>query len=195
MPRNVPARRRHSDCGQGSSSRSSAFYDELRRSHRSVDDFYRLTSGELQPVAETDRGAERLLRQAEFLAAAFAEFEKRISSTGRIDEHGLRALLLEKPVVPSFEHVIVAVADRAAEPHGLWTADFDLLARLPGVARLDVVATERLLAAGFHQRLHERHLPGIEDVASGEASSNPVLDTPGFEKERCGCADPYVPGS
>jgi RecB family exonuclease len=158
------------------------FYDELRRGHRSVDDFYRLTSGELEPVAETDRGAERLLRQAEFLAAAFAEFERRVSSTGGIDEHGLRALLLDKPVVPAYEHVIVAVADQAAEPHGLWTADFDLLARLPGVVRLDVVATERLLAAGFHQRLHERHLPGIEDVSSGKASSNPALETPASNK-------------
>jgi RecB family exonuclease len=154
------------------------FYDELRRNHRSVDDFDRLMRGELEPVADTDRGAERLLRQAEFLAAAFAEFQKRIASSGGIDEHGLRLLLLEKPVVPTYEQVVVAVADRAAEPHGLWTADFDLLARLPGLARLDVVATERVLAAGFHQRLHEHHLPGIEDVITGDASKSPALDVP-----------------
>ena len=159
-----------------------AFYDELRRNHQGVDDFHRLTSGELEPVAETDRGAERLLRQAEFLAAAFAEFEKRIASTGSIDEHGLRVLLLEKPVVPAYEHVIVAVADRAADAHGLWTADFDLLARLPGIVRLDIVATERVLATGFHQRLHERHLPGIEDVAPGDASPSPTLEVPASKK-------------
>jgi RecB family exonuclease len=154
------------------------FYDELRRNDRTVDDFARLVSGGLAASAETDRGAERLWRQAEFLAATFAEFERRVASAGRIDEHGLRTLLLERPVEPACQHVVVAVADRAADPHGLCTADFDLLARLPGTLRIDVVATERLLAAGFHQRLHEHHLPGIEDTVIGTASAPPVLLAP-----------------
>lgn len=154
-------------------------YDELRRNHRTVDDFHRLVSGELGPVAETDRGAERLLRQADFLAAAFAEFERRAAATGRIDEHGLRSLLLERSSEQSFRHVIVTVADQAADAHGLWTADFDLLARIPGLAQVDIVATERVLASGFHQRVHERHLPGIEEIRMGVESAAPALVVPG----------------
>jgi ATP-dependent helicase/nuclease subunit B len=155
-----------------------AFYDELRRNLRTIDDFHRLVTGELIPVAEIDQGAERLLRQAEFLAASFAELERRTAESGRIDEHALRALLLERAAVPGYEHIILAVADRAADSHGLWTADFDLLARMPGVRQVDVVATERLLATGFHQRLHEQHLPGIEDVQVGTEGSAPVLVVP-----------------
>ena len=64
------------------------FYDELRRNHRTVDHFHRLLSGEFAPVADADRGAERLLRQAEFLSAAFAEFESRTAAAGGVDEHG-----------------------------------------------------------------------------------------------------------
>ena len=64
--------------------------------------------------------------------------------------------------------MIVTVADQAADPRGLWTADYDLLARLHGLDAIDVIATENVLAAGFHQRLHDL-LPGIEE-------------------QRCGCA-------
>ena len=138
-------------------------------------------TGELSPVADTDRGAERLLEQAEFLAAAFAEFEKRTAESGRADEHAIRRLLLEGSGQPACEHVIVAVADQAADERGLWSADFDLLARMPGLRRVDVVATERTLASGFHQRLHENHLPGIEEVRMGEESSGPVLTVPARE--------------
>ena len=157
------------------------FYDRLRRSHRTIDDFYRLVTGELSPVADTDRGAERLLEQAEFLAAAFAEFEKRTAESGRADEHAIRRLLLEGSGQPACEHVIVAVADQAADERGLWSADFDLLARMPGLRRVDVVATERTLASGFHQRLHENHLPGIEEARMGEESTGPVLTVPARE--------------
>ena len=155
-----------------------AFYDELRRNHRTIDGFHRLVAGELAPSAGMDQGAERLLRQAEFLATSFAELERRTAESGRIDEHALRALLLERAAAPGYEHVIVAVADRAADAHGLWPADFDLLARMPGVRRVDVVATERLLATGLHERFHERHLPGIEDLHVGTEGRAPVLVVP-----------------
>ena len=154
------------------------FYDELRRNLQTVDDFHRLLTTELSAVADTDRGAERLLRQTEFLAAAFAEFERRVSTAGRMDEHGLRSMLLEPGTPATYSHIVVAVADRAADDHGLWPADFDLLARLPQVGRIDVVATERLLASGFHQRLHERHLPGIEELVLASPSAEPILVVP-----------------
>ncbi len=154
------------------------FYDRLRRGHRTIDDFHRLVSGELSAVADSDRGAERLLAQAEFLARAFAEFEKRTAESGRADEHALRTRLLEKACEPVCAHVIVAVADQPADARGLWAADYDLLARLPGLRRVDVVATEQLLASGFHQRLHERHLPGIEETRMGVAGAAPLLRVP-----------------
>jgi ATP-dependent helicase/nuclease subunit B len=167
------------------------FYDELRRREQSLDDFSRKVTSQLAYSADMDRGAERLLRQTEFLAAAFAEFERLTNDTGAIDEHGLRTLLLtegwpggEDPgkAVP-YSHVIVTVADQAADPRGLFATDFDLLARLSGVQRLDVVATENLLASGFHERIHDL-LPGLEEerFASGPVNA-PALIVPGAAED------------
>jgi RecB family exonuclease len=58
---------------------------------------------------------------------------------------------------------VVTVGDRAFDPDGLAAADWDLLARLPLLARIDVVITDRLLASGLHEHVH-RLLPGIEEV-------------------------------
>ena len=157
------------------------FYDELRRNHRTVDHFHRLLSGELEAVADVDAGAERLLRQAEFLAAAFGELEVRTARAGGVDEHGLRALLLERAAAPPYVRVIVTVADQASDAHGLWPSDFDLLARMPGLAAIDIVATERVLEAGFHQRLLEQHLPGIEEERDGIEGPPPAVRVPASE--------------
>lgn len=156
-----------------------AFYDELRRREKTLDTFSRLTTDMLAASAETDRGAERLLRQSEFLATAFAEFEQAASATGCIDEHGLRDLLLNPvgEVQSAYERIIVTVADQAADPRGLYASDFDLLARLPGLASVAVVATEAMLAAGFHERIHAL-LPQIEEERYGESSTLPVLVVP-----------------
>jgi RecB family exonuclease len=163
-----------------------ALYDELRRRHRTVADFERLMTGTLEPGAEHDRGAARLLAQTRFLAATFARFEQMAPPAG-IDEHQLRALALAAPR-PLYRRVIVTVADQAADAHGLWSADFDLLARMPFVDAIDVVATEAVLASGFHQRLHERELPGIEDVRFEHAAVPPpillVPDTADAEPRR-----------
>ena len=155
-----------------------AFYDELRRREQSLDDFSRLTTGMLEPSAEIDRGAERLLRQSEFLAAAFAEFERATAATGAIDEHALRTLLLD-PGSPqaAYDRVIVTVADQSADPRGLYASDFVFLTRLPGLAAVDVVTTEAVLAAGFHERIHDL-LPGIEEVREGLETARPTLVVP-----------------
>jgi RecB family exonuclease len=50
--------------------------------------------------------------------------------------------------------------------------DFDLLTRVAGLARIDVVATERVLRSGFHERLHQ-WLPGIEEIEAGELGVEP----------------------
>ena len=156
-----------------------AFYDELRRRERSLDDFSRLTTDMLEPSAEIDRGAERLLRQSEFLVAVFAEFERAASATGRIDEHALRTLLLDPDTEAqaTYDRVVVTMLDQAADGRGLYTSDFDLLARLPGITSLDVVATEAVLAAGFHERI-DSLLPGLEEVREGTGSTPPTLIVP-----------------
>ena len=154
-----------------------ALYDELRRRHKTVADFDRLMTGALEPSADHDRGAARLLAQTRFLSAAFEAFETALQSARAIDEHGVRALALVSDR-PLYRRVIVTVADQPADRHGLWTADFDLLARLPGLEAIDVVATGAVLDAGFHQRLHEHALPGIEDVTVEEPSAPPILIVP-----------------
>jgi RecB family exonuclease len=154
-----------------------AFYDELRRRDRTVADFDRLMTDSLQASVEIDRGAERLFRQTEFLTATFIRFEALVTSSGRLDEHALRRSLLSQDGSGAFRRVVVSVADQAADPRGLWTADFDMLARLPGLASLDVIATENVLAAGFHERVHDV-LPGIEEERLASGGSVPVLVTP-----------------
>ena len=49
---------------------------------------------------------------------------------------------------------------------------------MPGLTALDVVATERVLSEGFHQRLFERHLPGIEEHRAGTEAPPPALRVP-----------------
>jgi RecB family exonuclease len=154
-----------------------AFYDELRRRDRTVDDFDRLMIDSLQSSVEIDRGAERLFRQTEFLTATFTRFEAFVEASGRLDEHALRRCLLAQDGRGAYRRLVVSVADQAADPRGLWTADYDMLARLPGLASLDVIATENVLAAGFHERVHDV-LPGIEEERLGPGESVPVLVTP-----------------
>ncbi len=156
---------------------SLALYDELRRRDRTVEAFARLMTAALEPSADIDRGAERLLRLTRFLAVAFDLFEARVRDTGALDEHGLRQYLLgAAPAAghPAYRHIVVTVADQAADPNGLWLADFDLLSRLPGLERLEIVATENVLATGFHERIHDV-LPGIEEERAGAAAPPPLL--------------------
>jgi RecB family exonuclease len=139
------------------------FFDSLNRHEKSVDDFERLTLGRLEGGAEHDRGAERLIRQTRFLAAAFREFERRCSDAHRVDEHRMRGHLLDTPVDHPWRHIVVAVRDRAADRYGLYPVDWDLLARLPGLEHVDVVVTDTTLAGAFHERIHQ-WLPGIQEV-------------------------------
>jgi RecB family exonuclease/inactivated superfamily I helicase len=155
------------------------FYDALARYQKDVDTFERLTLGLLEPGAADDRGAERLVRQTRFLAAAFRVFEARQAEVGA-DEHALRARLVRSAAPRPCRHVVVAVGDRSCDAYGLWPADWDLLARLPGLERLDVVVTDATLAGELHERLHHL-LPGIEEVRRDPAPgppSDPLLVVP-----------------
>jgi len=156
-----------------------ALYDELRRRHKTVSDFERLLVAALAPSADHDRGAARLLEQTVFLASAFTRFEAAIAATGRLDEHALRLRALQpSPGARAvFRQVIVTVGDQAADRRGLWTADFDLLARLPGLESIDVIATESVLESGYHQRLHDL-MPGIEEVRAEGPAAPTILVVP-----------------
>jgi RecB family exonuclease len=155
------------------------FYDELRLNGKDTGDFERLAVGELEPAADDDRGAARLLRQTRFLVAAFREFEARAAATGALDVHGLRQRVLATPAPRPWRHAVVAVADAARDRHGLPAVHWDLLARVPGLERLDVVVTEGVLAGAFHDRI-QALLPGIEEQSwAPDAGTGTATDAAG----------------
>ena len=155
------------------------FYDDLRRHENDIDTFEERALRVLEPGADSDRGAERLVRQTRFLVGAFRAFEAACAGTGALDEHRLRDVLRSTPAVRPWRHAVVTVRDRAADRYGLWNCDFDLLARLPGMEAIDVVITEACLAGALHERLHGL-FPGIEEVRwpSDFAAAEPSQDQP-----------------
>ena len=157
------------------------FYDQLRRQSQLVKRFEELIEDALGDTA-SDRGAERMLRQTRFLAAAFREYEHRVLSTGACDEHLLRERLMKEPARNPLRHVVVTVADWIADPAGLFVADFDLLAGVPGLELIDMVCTEAVLGSGFHERIH-LWWPGLEEVEAADLIARipavrPLLSTP-----------------
>ncbi len=147
-----------------------AFFDTMVRLGRTLDAFERLLVEELEPRVALDRGAERLLRQTRFLVASFRRYRDLVAASGACDEHVLRDQLLREEGRPPFTRIVVTIGDRSCGRDGLWPVDFDLLARLPHLERLDIVATGNVLAAGFHERLHDL-LPGIEEVDFGHPAA------------------------
>jgi len=140
-----------------------AFYDTLLANRRTVDRLESFLVADLEPRVDIDRGAERLLRQTRFLVAAYRGFQARMAEAGGMDEDGLRQALLRSDVAAPWNEMVIATADRAADPAaGLHPADLDLLARLPGLRSVAFVATSRVLAAGLGERLHDA-FPDLED--------------------------------
>jgi RecB family exonuclease len=155
------------------------FYDALQRNLKSVDTFERLALGALEPGAAEDRGAERLVRQTRFLVSAFRHFERLVEATDRTDDHALRRQLISEQAAGPWRHVVLAVGDDAIDRHGLCPADWDLLTKIPGLERIDVVATDTMVAGAFHERIHQR-LPGITETRVERDASRqpPVLLVP-----------------
>jgi hypothetical protein len=152
------------------------FFDALKRHQKSVDDFERLTLGRFDGGTD-DKGAQRLVRQTRFFAAAFREFERLCGESGGVDEHAMRERLLTAVSANPWRHIVVAVRDRAADRYGLYPVDWDLLARIPGLVQLDVVVTDTVLAGPFHERIHQ-WLPGIEEVRLSPAVASPLPPAP-----------------
>ena len=154
------------------------FYDDLHRRQKDVDTFERLALGMLEPGAADDRGARQLVHQTRFLAAVFRDFARRCAVEGA-DDHVLRRDVLAGPLARPYRHVVVTVADRAVDRHGLLPADWDLLARAEGVEQLDLLVTDRRLAGALHERIHSL-LPGLEEVRfeSNAGICEPVVAVP-----------------
>jgi RecB family exonuclease len=161
------------------------FYDQLKRQSQRVARFEELLDEALEKEVDLDRGARRMLEQTHLLAATFRDYERRVADSGACDEHVLREhLLAERSLSPPCS-IVVTVADWIAEPNGLYVCDYDLLARLPGLETIDLVATEATLASGFHQRLHA-WLPGLDesDFQPPAIRSKPMLAVPAGISDR-----------
>jgi RecB family exonuclease len=160
------------------------FYDQLRRQSQQVERFEELIEEALGGRSTpADRGAERLLLQTRFLARTFQEYERRVVACGACDEHRLRDLLIVEPASTPIRRIVVTVPDWIADPDGLFVADFDLLARMPGLEAIDIVSTEAILGSGFHERLHD-WWPGLQEAEPGTIGVvtprvRPVLLRPG----------------
>jgi RecB family exonuclease len=165
------------------------FYDQLRRQSQQVKRFEELID-EALGSDDLDRAAQRMRTQTQFLADAFRDYERRVRASGGCDEHTLREQLIAEPAADPVRRIIVTIPDWIADAEGLYQADFDLLTRIPCLESLDIVSTERVLASGFHERLHN-WWPGLEDVSAEQLvvqavrpaeprseSARPVLVTP-----------------
>ncbi|MEQ1758225.1 MAG: PD-(D/E)XK nuclease family protein [Vicinamibacterales bacterium] len=156
-----------------------ALYDSLRQHRKDVPTFERLALGRLEPGADHDRGAERLVRQTRFLASAFRTFEQLAQEHGLVDQHRLRDAAIATAAKQPWRHVVITVGDASRDEYGLHAADWDLLTRVPGLERLDLVVTDRVLAGSWHERVHDL-LPGIEEMrVASDAPRLPRLRVPG----------------
>jgi ATP-dependent helicase/nuclease subunit B len=144
------------------------FYDQLRRQSQQVRRFEELI-GEALGSDDVDRAAQRMRIQTRFLADAFRDYERRVRESGGCDEHTLRERLIAEAAADPVRHIIVTVPDWIADAAGLYQADFDLLTRIPGLESLDIVSTGRVLASGFHERLHN-WWPGLDEVSAEDVA-------------------------
>ena len=131
-----------------------ALYDHLRRLGRTVDDFDRLLTGELEPAAESDRGAAQLLEQTRFLSAAFRAYEARLQDGGAVDEHGARArLLATTPAHAAAARRSSRSAIGRSIPTAIGPPMSTMLTTIAGLETIDIVATSNVLDAGYLDRL------------------------------------------
>lgn len=165
------------------------FHDQIDRlggeSARWLSGAIALLAGE----AATDRGAARLLAQSRFLQAAFTAFRERMSSLDGLDEPRLRAALqrLDRPWSPA--HIVVTVADHHADPAGLWPVDIAMLSDARGLARIDVVATRRQVAAGLFTRLRRAWPDAVDVRVDRQRPSETALEVTSTERRWIACRD------
>jgi len=153
-------------------------YDELQRRGRSTRRFAAALFDQLRVERGTDRGTESLIHQTCFLGLTYLAYERAVIAAGTADEHVLRRLVLDRQPELPVDHVVIAVAHAATDPHGLWPADIDLIGRLVRLSRIDVVMTDRIHDAGFRDRI-ERELPGlVEERPPAAPLPDPIVVRP-----------------
>jgi len=154
-----------------------ALYDYVRRLHRTVDDFDRLLTNELEPAADSDRGAAQLLEQTRFLSATFRGYEARVLESQALDEHAARLRLIDGVAAKPLRHIAITVGDRPLDPEGLWPADVALLTSISGLDAIDILATDGPLEAGYLDRLRLAFV-GIDEIASPPPVPSPAIVVP-----------------
>ncbi|MEO7158041.1 MAG: PD-(D/E)XK nuclease family protein [Vicinamibacterales bacterium] len=156
-----------------------ALYDHIRRLGRTTDDFDRLLIGELEPAAESDRGAGQLLEQTRFLSLAFRAYEERLAEFGGADEHVARTQLSETAAPQPLRHLVVSIGDRPFDADGFWPADVSLFTTMPGLETVDLVATAGVLDSGYLDRLRLAFVEIEESDSATVAVEPPTLMVPG----------------
>ena len=122
------------------------------------------------------------------LARCSTAYERHLRPSGPVRRaRGACRAWSTDPSARPLRHVVVTVGDRIADPDGLWPVDFTLLSTLPLLERLDVVATEALLASGLLERIHAA-LPELEEVPAerghdrlAPGGGRPTLVVPGTD--------------
>ena len=85
--------------------------------------------------------------------------------------------MIDTAAAHPLRHIVIAVGDRPLDPDGLWPADVALLTSIGGLDRIDVVATDGTLEAGYLDRLRLAFV-GIEEVAAGPSAPVPAIVVP-----------------
>src|SRR5688572_31678504 len=94
-----------------------------------------------------------------------------------VDEHGLRTVIALAPASQPLRHLVIAVGDRPFDPEGFWPADVTLFTTVIGLDRLEVLATEAVLAGGFLDRVRHAFVE-IEEGEPATAEATPTLIVP-----------------
>ena len=154
------------------------FYDTLRLNQKNVDVFERLALGMLEPGAADDRGAERLVRQTRFLAAAFRDFEERCAARPASISTASYERLLETAAPMPYRHVVVAVGDRAFDPN--W-------ARAGSLGPADPGARPRTARRRRHRPRGRRGVPRGHPQSPARHRGGAARQRAAHRAQRCAC--------
>ena len=155
-----------------------ALYDQIRRVGRTVADFGRLIGGELEPAAESDRGAQQLFEQTRFLGTAFEAYEALLKDSDAADEHAFRRHLVTHASEDPLRRLVIAVGDWPFDADGCWPADVNLFTTIAGLEHIDIVSTDGILEAGYDDRLRLAFVE-IEEQRDETPANTPRLGVPG----------------
>ena len=136
-------RRRRSGCGRASLRRSFASTTRCAGTRRTSATFERLASACSSRARRSIAAPSGSSRQTRFLVSAFRHFERLSRRVGRHRRaRAARRRARRSRRAGRGGTSSLTVGDRSRDPYGLCPVDWDLLARVPGLERLDVVVTD-----------------------------------------------------